>query len=304
MESSFWLTMEDHVEVYIKKWTNENRKPKAIIQLAHGMVEHINRYGAFANYLVEQGFDVFGNDHRGHGKTGERQGLQGYFADEDGFSTATNDLFEITNHVKENYPGIPIFLIGHSMGSFLARNYIQTHSESVQGVVLTGTGYYPKAVSLTGKSLAALLPPKEQSPIMNRLTFCRNNKKIKERKNGFEWLTRDETVVEDYIKDPFSGFIPTSRFFYDLLTGVMSMQNNKQNKSVRKNLPLLLLSGDADPIGNYAKGIWKTAKIYQKAGLENVTVMLFTDGRHELLNEINRDEIFKMLCKWLKSQLP
>ncbi|WP_067727160.1 alpha/beta hydrolase [Oceanobacillus damuensis] len=304
MENSYWLAMDDQVEIYVKKWHDDNKEPKAIIQLAHGMAEHIHRYDAFATYLVQQGFTVFGNDHRGHGRTGEKQGIQGYFADRDGFFKATNDLFAITKHIKANNPETPIFLIGHSMGSFMVRNYIQSHSDIIDGAVLLGTGYYPKAVALAGKSLAALLPPKEESKLMNRLAFGSNNNRISERLSGFDWLSRDESIVEEYIHDPFSGFIPTGRFFHDLLTGVLSMQNKQQNQSIRKDLPLFLVSGDADPIGNYTKGIWKTARIYQKAGLQNITVMIYTDGRHELLNEITREDVFDTLCKWLETMLP
>ncbi|MBP2078069.1 alpha/beta hydrolase [Oceanobacillus polygoni] len=299
MEHAFWLTMEDDTEIYIKKWFNAESTPKAVIQLAHGMVEHIERYNEFANYLVEQGFFVYGNDHRGHGKTGERQGLQGYLADQDGFAKTTNDLYEITEQIIRDHPNTPIFLFGHSMGSFLTRNYLQAHSQLIDGVILSGTGYYSTAVSVVGKALASVLPAKEQSKLMNHLSFSSNNKKIKDKKNGFEWLSRDEAMVKQYVDDPFSGFIPTGRFFYDLLTGILAMQRRKQNLSIRQDLPMLIVSGDADPVGDYTKGIWKTANIYEKAGLKDITVMLYNDGRHELLNEINRMEIFADINKWI-----
>ncbi|WP_340002057.1 alpha/beta hydrolase [Oceanobacillus sp. FSL K6-0127] len=299
MEHTCWLSMEDNTAIYVKKWYTTDTTPKAVIQLAHGMVEHIERYHEFANYLVEKGFFVYGNDHRGHGKTGEKQGLQGYFADQDGFSKATNDLYEITKHIKHDHPNTPIFLFGHSMGSFLARNYLQIHSHLIDGVVLSGTGYFSTVTSTLGKALSKTLPPKGQSNLMNYLSFSSNNKKIKGKKHGFEWLSRDEAIVQDYVNDPFSGFVPTGRFFYDLLSGILSMQNKKQNQLIRKNLPMLIISGDADPVGDYAIGVWKTANIYEKAGLENITVMLYPDGRHEILNEINRMEIFADINKWI-----
>ncbi|WP_010647485.1 alpha/beta hydrolase [Oceanobacillus massiliensis] len=303
MDNTFWLTTSDDVEIFVKKWYSITKKPKAIIQLAHGMAEHIGRYDTFANYLTEQGFLVFGNDHRGHGRTGERQGIQGYFADENGFHKTAEDLYEVTKHIRQDDSETPIYIIGHSMGSFLVRNYIQAHSDIISGAVLSGTGFYPKAVSLAGKGIASMLPPKQASKLMNHLAFSSNNHKIKERKNGFEWLTRDESILETYMNDPFTGFIPTGRFFYDLLTGILTMQSKKQNKYIRKDLPLLLISGDADPIGNYAKGVWKTANLYKKSGLQNVSVMLYTDGRHELLNEINREEVFESIIKWINHQL-
>ena len=304
MESSFWLTMEDGTELYCKKWFMNGNKPKAIIQLAHGMAEHINRYDEFANYLLEKNFFVIGNDHRGHGKTAEKSGMQGFFAGKDGFSKTTNDLYEMTRSLKETYPDTPIFMLGHSMGSFLVRNYIQLHSDQIHGVILSGTGYYPKSLSIFGKSLASILPPTKESNLMNQLAFNNNNKKISGNKNGYEWLTRDETIVRKYMDDPFCGFVPTGSFFFDLLSGILFMQNKKNNKTVRKDLPLLIVSGDADPIGNNGKGIWKIADSYQKSGLQHVSIMLFSDGRHELLNEINREEVFDALCKWIMQQLP
>ncbi|WP_087972624.1 alpha/beta hydrolase [Oceanobacillus rekensis] len=303
MESSFWLTMEDGTEVYCKKWYVDGNKPKAIIQLAHGMAEHINRYKEFANFLLKKGFFVIGNDHRGHGKTAEKSGVQGYFSDKDGFTKTTNDLYEITMNVKEFYPDTPIFLLGHSMGSFLVRNYLQEYSAEIHGVILSGTGYYSKTISIAGKSLAYFLSPKKESNLLNQLAFSSNNKKISDQKNGYEWLTREETVVKKYRDDPLCGFIPTGRFFFDLLSGIISMQNKKRNKMIQKDLPLLIISGDADPIGDYGKGIWKTADIYQKAGLQDISIMLFTDGRHELLNETNREEVYDALYRWTKQQL-
>ncbi|WP_339227404.1 alpha/beta hydrolase [Oceanobacillus sp. FSL K6-2867] len=299
MEHTFWLTMNDETAVYVKKWYTENQTPKAIIQLAHGMVEHIERYNEFATFLVEKGFAVYGNDHRGHGKTGERQGLQGYFADHDGFLKTADDLYAITQHIRLQYPHTPIFLFGHSMGSFLARNYLQNYSHLIDGVILSGTGYFSTGVSALGKILAKVLPPKKQSNLMNHLSFSRNNQKINDKKHGYEWLSRDEAIIQEYVKDPFSGFVPTGRFFYDLLSGILSMQNKKRNQSIRKDLPMLIISGDADPVGDYGKGVWKTAGIYEKTGLESITVMLYPDGRHEILNEINRMEIFTDINRWI-----
>ncbi|MFD1038813.1 alpha/beta hydrolase [Virgibacillus byunsanensis] len=299
MENEFWLQMDDGVEVYVKKWSNETKKPNAIIQLAHGMVEHINRYSEFANFLVKHNIFVYGNDLRGHGKTGVKQGLLGYFAAKDGFEKTTNDLHVITKHIKTEHPNTPIILLGHSMGSFLVRNYIQTYSRNIDGVILSGTGYFPPLKSQAGKRLAALLPPKEESKLMNTLAFGSYNRKIKSKNSSFDWLSGDESAVQDYMDDPHSGFIPTARFFYDLMSGLIRMQDHQLNKSIRHDIPVLLISGDADPVGDYAKGIWKTAHLYQDAGLQDITTMLFENGRHELLNELNKDEVYETILSWV-----
>ncbi|WP_373893298.1 lysophospholipase [Virgibacillus sp. CBA3643] len=303
MEKEFWLTMKDDVEVYVKKWYSSIEKPKAIVQLSHGMVEHINRYNTFAEYLVAHNIFVYGNDHRGHGKTGDKQGLLGYFAAEDGFAKTAADLRIITEQIKQDHPNTPIFLFGHSMGSFLAREYIQQGSHLINGVILSGTGYYPKITAKTGQQLAAMMPPKEESKFMNTLVFGANNKKIPNKRTSVDWLSKDEEVVEDYMDDPYTAFIPTGRFFYDLTSGLLGIHNQKRNHSIQKDLPMLLISGDADPIGDYGKGIWKTARLYGKAGLEAVMVMLFTDGRHEILHEVNKEEVYAAINNWVQNHM-
>ncbi|PAV28618.1 lysophospholipase [Virgibacillus profundi] len=301
MEKTFWMKMDDDVEIYVKKWFTSVEKPKAIVQLSHGMVEHINRYKEFAEHLLEKDIFVYGNDHRGHGNTGEKQGLLGYFAAEDGFTKTTEDLYAITKQIKLDHPHTPIFLMGHSMGSFMVRNYLQEYSGAIDGAILSGTGYFPKLKSLAGKKLAEILPPRKESKLMNSLAFGTYNKKIKQKNTGFDWLSGDEKAVQIYIDDPHTGFIPTSRFFYDLMSGLITMNNQKLNHSIRNDLPLLIISGDADPVGNYSKGIWKTANLYEKIGLENITTMLFTDGRHELLNELNKDEVYTAIYRWMEN---
>lgn len=298
-----WLQLPDKTEIYLKKWYDPNQEPKAIIQLAHGMVEHINRYHDFAEQLVERGFYVYGNDHRGHGKTGERQGFLGYFADENGFFKVADDLAEITRTIQATYPSVPIILFGHSMGSFLVRSYIQQHSHAIHGAILSGTGYFPSIQSYAGKLLAKLQPAKEPSKVMYKLTFGRYNKRISDRQTEMDWLTRNETAIQDYERDPFTGFTPTARFFYDLLSGLLAIQRHDWNMSIRKDLPLLLVSGDQDPVGHYGSGVWKTAHLYDKAGLENVLTMLFEDGRHELLFELNKEEVYDAIEKWIHDTL-
>src|SRR5690625_1557548 len=220
MEKSFWITMEDQVEVYVKKWFSAGKQPKAIVQIAHGMIEHIERYNDFASYLLEQGIFIYGNDHRGHGNTGEKQGIMGYFSDEDGFRHAAEDLYVITMEIKQDYPQVPVFLFGHSMGSFLVRHFLHKYSGSVQGAILSGTGFTPEWKLFAARLLANSLPPKEESKLINSLVFANYNKKIKGNKTKFDWLSGNEKLVDEYIEDHYTGFIPTARFFYDLMSGI------------------------------------------------------------------------------------
>lgn len=299
MSQSFWLTTNDNVAIHVKKWTEQDQYPQAIVQLSHGMVEHIDRYQAFAQYLVRNQLFVYGNDHRGHGKTGEKQGLLGYLAEKDGFDKTTEDLHLINRHIKQEFPNVPIFLFGHSMGSFLTRKYIQKYSREIDGVILSGTGYYPSIMTMFGKALASILPPKKKSMLMNTLAFGSNNKHIKGKKTAFDWLTNDENAVQAYLDDPLTGYVPTGRFFFDLMSGLENIHNIRHNQSIRSNLPMLLISGDADPVGNYGTGVWKTASLYQQIGLLDITVFLYEGARHELLHERNKEEVYQTIYQWI-----
>lgn len=301
MEQTYWFTMQDDTNVYVKQWSPK-KTPVGIIQIAHGMVEHISRYQLFAEYFTSKGFIVVGNDLRGHGMTGEHH-IEGFFADENGLALVIHDIYEVMQYVKEHHPSIPYFFVGHSMGSFLMRNFIQKYSDFIDGLILTGTGHYPRIVSFMGKSLASILPPHDKSKLMNYLAFGNSNRRIQDPKHKYDWLTRDPGQAIAYEKDPLSGYIPTARFFYDLLNSIFHMLDHSLNRHIRKDLPLLIMSGDADPIGQYGKGVWKTASIYEKSGVADITIHIFENGRHELFNDICREEAFKSVEQWLNKYL-
>nr|WP_026909026.1 alpha/beta hydrolase [Paucisalibacillus globulus] len=304
MKSTFWLESVDDVEIYVEKWHDPGKKPRAIVQIAHGMVEHFQRYHGFADFLVTHDIFVYGNDHRGHGKTGQKQGLMGYLSEQNGFEKTRDDLFSITKIISEEYPDVPIFLLGHSMGSFLARNYIQEYSDVIQGVILSGTGFYPKLTTTLGKLLASKLNPKEKSPLMNKLAFGAFNRKVQDPKTPFDWISRDDQIVKDYMQDRYSGYIPTASFFFDLMTGISYIHNPKLNARIRKDLPILFISGEEDPVGNYGKGIWKTASLYERQGIQNIITVLFEGARHEVLNETNKSEVYDGMLQWILRNLP
>ncbi|GIO24678.1 alpha/beta fold hydrolase [Oceanobacillus sp. J11TS1] len=291
-----WLDVSDGASIYLKQWLPEN-EAIGVLQIAHGMVEHIERYHDFASYCTSLGFVVIGCDHRGHGKTGDT-GIQGYFTEKNGFRRVVTDLYEIMQFGKDAFPHLPYYCLGHSMGSFLMRNFIQHYSTEIDGVILTGTGHYSRIVTAIGKRVASLLPATKPSPLMNNLVLGSSMKRDKHYKH--EWLTRDKTLADAYEVDPYTGFIPTARFFYDLLEGIYQTRDQNLNQHIRKNLPLLLISGDQDPIGQYGNGVWKTADLFQKSGLTNILVQVYEGGRHELLNDTCRKEVFEFIGRWLK----
>ncbi|MFD1780669.1 alpha/beta hydrolase [Fredinandcohnia salidurans] len=302
--TDFTFLTNDGVTIFYKKWeTESNTTPKGVIQIAHGMAEHIERYDLFAEALIQEGYVVYGNDHRGHGKTGKNANLMGFFAEENGFDLVVEDMLQLTNIIKKDYPNKPIFLFGHSMGSFLTRRHIQTHGDQLAGVILSGTGGNPGLIGQIGMGIAKLEMKRKgkrtSSSLMNKLTFGSYNKAFAPTRTEFDWLSRDDSVVEKYIEDPLCGGIFTAGFFYDLVSGVANVNKHSENHKIPKDLPMYFLSGDQDPVGNFSKGILQAADMYIKLGIEDVTVKLYENSRHEILNELNKEEVFTDVINWL-----
>ncbi|WP_026772332.1 alpha/beta hydrolase [Sediminibacillus terrae] len=302
-QKTYWLTTDDHHKVFVRNWYQSNHSPKAIIQLAHGMAEHTGRYQRFAEFMVERNFAVYANDHRGHGHTGKRQGTLGFLDEKNGFDKTVNDLWSVTKTIEREHPGKPLFLLGHSMGSFLARRYIQQHSHALNGVLLSGTGSHPGLINNLGKILAIAerkrRGPKVPSKLLHQLAFANYNRNIDNRVTEFDWLSRDSELVRAYLNDPFSGFVPTAAFFLDLFTGFDHMDDPNGIESIAKQLPMLFFSGSKDPVGKQVKGVFRTADTYYQHGIQDITVRIYENGRHEMLNEINKEEVFTDIVNWI-----
>ncbi|WP_099362551.1 alpha/beta hydrolase [Fredinandcohnia onubensis] len=306
--TDFTFLTNDGFTIFYKKWENEsNIIPKGIIQIAHGMAEHIERYDLFAKALIQEGYVVYGNDHRGHGKTGKNANQVGFFAEENGFDLVVEDMLQLTNIIKKDYPNKPIFLFGHSMGSFLSRRYIQTHGDQLAGVILSGTGGNPGLIGQVGIGISKFEMKRKgkrtSSSLMNKLTFGSYNKAFTPARTEFDWLTRDDSEVDKYIEDPLCGGIFTAGFFYDLVSGVAKVNKHSANRKIPKDLPMYFLAGDKDPVGNFSKGILQAADMYIKLGIEDVTVKLYEDSRHEILNELNKEEVFTDVINWLEKYI-
>ncbi|THE10919.1 alpha/beta hydrolase [Bacillus timonensis] len=305
--TDFTFLAEDSVTIYCKKWENPEATPKGIVQIAHGMAEHIERYDLFAKSLTNEGYIVYGNDHRGHGKTGTNAKLVGFFAEENGFDRVVEDMLQLTEIIKKNHPHTPIFLFGHSMGSFLVRRYIQIHGDKLAGVILSGTGGDPGFIGKVGMGLAKFemkrKGKKTKSPLMNKLTFGSYNKSFRPNRTEFDWLSRDDQEVDKYIADPLCGGIFTAGFFYDLVSGVAKVNNHNANQHIPKELPMYFMAGDKDPVGNFSKGVLEAAAMYKNVGMNNITVQLYENSRHEILKEINKEEVYKDVINWLNTHI-
>ncbi|WP_078410422.1 alpha/beta hydrolase [Priestia abyssalis] len=306
-DTSFYYKSNNGIEIYARKWMPEDAKPKAFVQIAHGMGEHIGRYHDFAQALIEKGYAVYGNDHRGHGLTAKDERDKRYFADENGFGEVVQDMYALTNLIKCKQENIPIFLFGHSMGSFLSRRYIQLYGNQLHGVILSGTGQVPSLLGEAGRMAAKmemkLKGKRTPSPLLDRLSFGQYNRPFRPNRTDFDWLSRDEQAVDRYINDPLCGGIFSSGFFYDLLSGIKQAGMNNLIQQVPSDLPIFLVSGDEDPVGGHTKGVLKTYTGLKEAGIKDVTYKFYPKGRHEMLHEINRDEVIEDIINWLENHV-
>jgi len=269
---------------------------KGAVLLVHGMAEHIDRYDRPAKALNAAGYLAAGGNLRGHGPKAERLG---YFADQDGWNLLIRDIHDTATELKKRYPGTPLLLLGHSMGSFLARTYAIRYGGELQGLILSGTGFYPKALCAAGKMMARLSPRKKPAERVNQIAFAGNNKPFAPGRTGFEWLSRDEKEVDKYVADPLCGFTFTGGAFADFFGGLEALTREEDLKAMPKDLPVYFLSGAKDPVGQMGEGVGKVAEQFRRAGLTNVTVRLYPDARHELFNELNRDQVLSDLIAWL-----
>ncbi len=299
------MTMSDQVPVqaYIQQPVGE---PVGHIHILHGMAEHMGRYDSTVEYFVEKGYVVSGHDHRGHGKTAQINGLKGHFADVNGFNRVVEDVYEVITAFKENEKPLELILFGHSMGSFIARRFVQLHGELVDLLVLSGTGDDQGIARYGGLAVAHLFGKKEgfnqPNEQLNTLVFGNFNRGISNPKTKFDWLSKNESLVSSYLKDEDCGFTPTTQFFIDLFEGLGMIHQKEEIARIPRDLPILLFAGTEDPVGRNGQSLWKVANQYHKAGIEDVTVHLFEGGRHELISDSTRKEVIHAVFQWVQKR--
>lgn len=298
------FSASDNTLLSLNKWTPEKQETaKAVVQIVHGLAEHSMRYRGFAEELVHAGFIVYANDHRGHGLTAQGNEELGCFSDENGWQKAVDDIYRISMHIKREHPNLPLFLFGHSMGSFISRSYICQYGQELKGVVLSGTGGNPGFFGRIGYFIARLEMKKRgrraYSPLMHKLGFGSYNDKFKPNKTAYDWLSRNEEEVFKYCDDPLCGFPVSVGLYYDLLGGILGLYKQDPLNKIPKDLPIFIMSGDKDPVGNSGKGVLALASLYKGLGIEEVEYKLYKDGRHEMLNEVNKHEVYDDIIGWL-----
>lgn len=301
--STTTLTAGDGTELFVRTWLPDG-EPRAVVQVAHGMAEHSGRYEQLAEDLTAQGYAVWTHDHRGHGGTASRPEDEGYFADTAGWDTAVEDLHVVTAAAREAHPDLPIYFLGHSMGSLLGRDFVTRYGDELAGAVFSGTATDVGLLGRVGQLVATvegrLLGRRHTSRLMNAMTFGSYNKEFRPTRTDFDWLSRDEAAVDAYVADPDSGKVFTAGFFADLLSGINRLP--KMPVRVPKDLPVYLFSGEKDPVGG--AGVQAVADSLSDAGVRDVTTKIYPDGRHEMLNEVNRDEVVADLLAWLEAHRP
>lgn len=282
-------------------------EPRAIVQIIHGIAEYIDRYDEFMSFLADNGIIAVGTDHLGHGKSIESEEQTGFFAYENGWDYAVRDEEVLRLAMHENYPELPIIVFGHSMGSFMARTLLIRYPDAFNAAIISGTGNQGSALVngglFMGNLVTGLKGAHHYSKFLNNLAFGSYNKIYENPKTEYDWLSRDEANVQKYIDDPLCGFIPTCSLFRDMMTGVKFITNKKNLTAMNKDMPVYFMSGDMDPVGECGKGVKKAYNNFLEAGMKDVSIKLYPGGRHEMLNEINKDEVYSDILTWLGSKI-
>jgi alpha-beta hydrolase superfamily lysophospholipase len=294
-------------ELNVVTWTPEG-EPKGVVQISHGIAEHIERYDNYARVLAEAGYFVVGNDHLGHGKTARNPEELGYTTEKAGWFKMCADLEWVRRWVRESYPDLPYVLLGHSMGSFLARTYLIRYPGKVDGCILSGTGQESAAVINLGANLAHLAAlrkgGKAHSPTLEQMMFGPYNRKFAPNRTGSDWISRDEAEVDRYLADPLSGFPVSVQLIQDMMCGLSYIWKEENLQKMEKTTPILLYSGDKDPVGGCGKGVKKVYHRLVDVGCQDVTMKLYPEGRHEMHNELNREQVFADVLEWLEEVPP
>lgn len=305
MREDFWYESVGKGRLHGFRWIPEE-EPRAVVQIIHGIAELSERYDGFANYLTTLGFLVVAEDHMGHGLSVSGGSTQGYF--HGGWFAAVEDSYRLLRDTRAAFPQLPFFLFGHSMGSFMARTILCKYPDSgIAGALLCGTAWHNKALlAAMGRMLKGMMARQDETapnPKLERLAFGSYNRRVEHPKTAYDWVSRDSKVVEAYMAHPLCGFIPSGGLMRDMMVGLGYIEQKKNLMAMDQNLPVFFLAGGDDPVGNYGKGVRQTAEAFRKAGMKNTKLRIYPLCRHELLNEMNKEEIYKDIGDWMEGIL-
>lgn len=305
MRTDIWYDSKGAGKIHACQWSPEGQ-PKAIVQILHGIAEFAERYDTFANYLTSHGFLVVAEDHMGHGQSINGEGIQGYF--HGGWFTAVEDSMELMRRTRTEYPGVPYVLFGHSMGSFMARTILCKYPDSgIHAAVICGTGWQPAfalpALIRVIDGLCKKDGETQPNEKLQGMIFGSYNKKVEHPRTPFDWLTRDAKIVDEYIAHPLCGFTASAGLLREMMKGIYFIEQPGNLAAMRKDLPVFFIAGGDDPVGPYGKGVQKCAEVFRKSGMMDVTTKIYPLCRHEILNEINKEEVFEDVRRWMEKKL-
>lgn len=297
------LSQNGNIKGY--QWIYPDKDIKGVLVISHGMAEHINRYDEFALELCNQGYTVFGHNHRGHKDSILTDDDYGYMNDEDNFNILVSDLLEIINKIKEQYPNLPLYLFGHSMGSFVSQRFVELYGNKIQGLILCGSSKNPKILVNMGIFLSKMVMNikgrRYRSKFINNIVFGSYNNKFKPNKTDFDWLNSNSDEVDIYVNDKYCGGIFTVSYFYDFFRGLNTICKNYD--LIPKKLPILIISGDKDPVGGYGKYITNLYSTLKNKEIIDLEMILYKNGRHEILKEYSKKQTFNDVINWLEQKV-
>lgn len=280
---------------------------KGVVQIAHGIAEHVERYDSFMSFLAENGFAVVANDHLGHGKSYKSEYDKGLFTEAPGWDTAVADMAKLHDLTVQDYPDVPYIIFGHSMGSFLARTYIIDYPEKHDLAILSGTGNQSPALIAAGCLMADFFCRKNGAYAVGnelcKIAFGSYLNKIPDPRTEYDWLSRDGAVVDAYIADENCGFTAKNGLYRDMMHGIKYITDKKNISKMDVSKPVCFMSGAEDPVGDYGKGVEKAYKLFCDAGCRDVMIRLYPGGRHEMLNELNKADVFQDVLNWIESRI-
>lgn len=302
----FYPSCDEIHDIHAIVWKPEG-DVRAMIQISHGMTEYTDRYEEVAEYMTARGILVFGNDHLGHGESVMNESEWGFFASGDASEKVVRDLHTLSLRMRREYPNVPVFLLGHSMGSFMARRYAMTYGTELDGAIFVGTGNQTTAALRFAMTLVNLLSilydERHKSRLVEKLMFGAYNKRLKPARTQYDWLSRNTENVDKYSKDKACTFLFTLNGYKTLLSTLLFIQKPINIISIPAKLPVLLLSGEEDPVGNYGQEVRQLYMIYKKRGIKDLSIKLYPQDRHEILNELDRKDVYEYLYNWVNKRI-
>lgn len=305
MRKDIWYDSKGAGKIHACRWEPEGQ-PRAVMQIIHGIAEFVERYDDFAKYLNTKGILVVAEDHMGHGQSINGDGIQGYF--HGGWFTAVEDSMQLLEDTKKEFPELPYILFGHSMGSFMARTILCKYPDcGLTAAVICGTGWQPAfalpALIKVVEGICKVSGETKPNEKLQNMVFGSYNKKVEHPRTPFDWLSRDSRIVDEYIAHPLCGFTASAGLLRDMMKGIHYIEQPGNLANMNHSMPVFFIAGGDDPVGPYGKGVHTCAEAFRKAGMEDVSVRIYPLCRHEILNEINRQQVYDDVANWIRKYL-